>query len=87
VIEGRRTHGQALQSYHAFSAAHGWKFALLLRLQRTVPRIAPRLLGAGLRAMQAKRFLDWSFGQYLNIAHPAFVGTGAGTRTARLLAA
>jgi hypothetical protein len=31
--------------------------------------------------MRAKRFLDWSFGHYLNIAHPSFVGTGSGTGT------
>jgi hypothetical protein len=24
--------------------------------------------------MQAKRFIDWSFGHYLNVAHPDFVG-------------
>jgi hypothetical protein len=27
--------------------------------------------------MQSKRFIDWSFGHYLNIAHPDFVGVGA----------
>jgi hypothetical protein len=53
----------------------------MLRVQRAVPRVAPRLLGVTLKAMQAKRFIDWSFGHYLNIAHPSFVGTGAGTRT------
>jgi len=25
--------------------------------------------------MQAKRFIDWSFGHYLDIAHPDFVGS------------
>jgi hypothetical protein len=57
----------------------------MLRVQRAVPRIAPRLLGVTLKAMQAKRFVDWSFGHYLKIAHPSFVGTGAGTRS-RVLA-
>jgi hypothetical protein len=46
----------------------------MLRVQRAVPRVAPRLLSGGLRAMQAKRFVDWSFGHYLKIAHPEFVG-------------
>ena len=41
-------------------------------MQRLVPRVAPRLLAPGLRAMQAKRFVDWSFGHYLNIAPPEF---------------
>ena len=26
--------------------------------------------------MERKRFVDWSFGHYLNIAHPHFVGQG-----------
>jgi flavin-dependent dehydrogenase len=81
VIEGRQTREQALARYHEFSAAHQWKFDWMLRVQRAVPRIAPRLLGVSLKAMQARRFIDWSFGHYLNIAHPSFVGTGAGTRT------
>ncbi len=45
-------------------------------VQRTVPRVAPRLLAGGLRAMAAKRFVDWSFDHYLNIAHPSFVAEG-----------
>jgi flavin-dependent dehydrogenase len=85
VVEGRQSREQALTRYHAFSAAHQWKFDWMLRVQRAVPRIAPRLLGVTLKAMQAKRFVDWSFGHYLKIAHPSFVGTGAGTRS-RVLA-
>jgi hypothetical protein len=42
-----------------------------------VPRVAPRLLGPSLRAMASKRFVDWSFGHYLGIAHPDFVNAGA----------
>jgi flavin-dependent dehydrogenase len=84
VIEGRQTRELALARYHEFSAAHRWKFDALLRVQRAVPRVAPRLLGVSLRAMQSKRFLDWSFGHYLNIAHPSFAGTGAGTESRAL---
>jgi hypothetical protein len=32
--------------------------------------VAPRVLGLGLQAMSAKRFVDWSFGHYLAIAPP-----------------
>jgi flavin-dependent dehydrogenase len=81
VIEGSQTRRDALTRYHAFSAEHGWKFAWMLRVQRLVPRVAPRLLGHSLRAMQSKRFIDWSFGHYLNIAHPDFVRAGV-TRAA-----
>jgi flavin-dependent dehydrogenase len=77
VVEGRQSAAEALRRYHAFSAAHGWKFGSLLQVQRLIPRVAPRLLGVSLRAMGAKRFVDWSFGHYLEIAHPRFVAQGA----------
>jgi len=73
VIEGRQTRAQALARYHAFSAAHARPFAWMLRVQRLVPRVAPRLLAGSLRAMESRRFLDWSFNHYLALAHPRFV--------------
>ncbi len=72
VIAGECAREQALRSYHDFSAGHAAAFAWMLRVQRLVPKIAPRLLAGGLRAMQAKRFVDWSFNHYLGIAHPDF---------------
>jgi menaquinone-9 beta-reductase len=42
----------------------------MLRAQRLVPRVPPRLLAHGLRAMQCRRVVDWSFGHYLRIAPP-----------------
>jgi digeranylgeranylglycerophospholipid reductase len=77
VLEGRSSREQALAQYHAFSAAHSRPFAWMLRVQRLIPRVAPRLLCGGLRAIDRRRFLDWSFGHYLEIAHPRFVGTPA----------
>jgi hypothetical protein len=58
-------------------------------VQRTVPRIAPRLLAPALGAMGTKRFVDWSFHHYLEIAHPRFVGGGSRpvAASARLAAA
>jgi menaquinone-9 beta-reductase len=44
--------------------------------QRVVPRVPPRLLHRSIRAMQAKRFVDWSFGHYLEIAPPSFAEAG-----------
>jgi flavin-dependent dehydrogenase len=76
VLEGRQTREQALMRYHAFSAGHALAFRWMLRVQRLIPRIAPRVLGVSLRAMEAQRFVEWSFGHYLNIAHPDFVVTG-----------
>ena len=72
VIEGRSSREQALQRYHRFSAAHEWKFRWMLRTQRLVPRVPPRLLGHALRAMASRRFVDWSFGRYLEIAPPEY---------------
>ena len=77
MLDGRQSREQALARYHAFSAGHARPFAWMLRVQRLVPRVAPRLLAPALRAMGAKRFVDWSFGHYLNIAHPEFVAAAA----------
>src|SRR5919204_2108637 len=74
VIEGRASREDALRRYAAFSASHRWKFESMLRVQRLIPRVPPRLLARGLRAMQRKRFVDWSFGHYLEIAPPDFAG-------------
>jgi flavin-dependent dehydrogenase len=82
VVGGQWTAQEALSRYGAFSAAHASKFEWMLRVQRLIPRVAPRLLGGSLRAMQSKRFLDWSFGHYLNIAHPEFAAAGVPARAA-----
>jgi flavin-dependent dehydrogenase len=76
VIEGEQTRAQALARYHEFSASHAAPFQWMLRVQRLVPRIAPRALAPALRGMGAKRFVDWSFGHYLNVAHPSFAVAG-----------
>jgi digeranylgeranylglycerophospholipid reductase len=87
VIAGEQTREQALSRYHEFSAAHATPFRWMLRVQRLVPRIAPRALAPGLRAMGAKRFVDWSFDHYLGVAHPDFVAAGAQVRRTPALAA
>jgi flavin-dependent dehydrogenase len=74
VVQGRRTREEALRRYGAFSASHEWKFRWLLRTQKAVPRVPPRALHAGLKAMQSKRFVDWAFNHYLDIAPPRFAG-------------
>ena len=42
----------------------------MLRAQRLVPKIPPRLLAPLIRLLGAKRFVDWSFDHYLRIAPP-----------------
>jgi flavin-dependent dehydrogenase len=73
VISGRQTKAAALSRYGAFSAAHRWHFEWMLRVQRLIPRVPPRLLAPGLLAMGNRHFLDWSFNHYLAIAHPSYV--------------
>jgi flavin-dependent dehydrogenase len=72
VITGRQTKESALARYGAFSAKHTFAFESLLRVQRLVPTVPPRLLGPTLHATAVKRFVDWSFNHYLKIADPSF---------------
>src|SRR5215217_7388769 len=83
VVDGRRSREAALARYHSFSASHEAKFRWLLRGQRTVPRVPPRLLHRSIGAMQWKRFVDWSFGHYLAIAPPQFATASPPPREAR----
>jgi len=73
VVDGRSTRAHAMAQYHAFSAAHERKFRWMLRTQKAVPRVPPRLLAPAIRAMGTRRFVDWSFNHYLAIAPPSFV--------------
>ena len=76
VLEGHSSREDALRRYADFSASHRWKFEAMLRVQRLIPRVPPRLLGPAIRAMGTQGFVDWSFGHYLNIAPPAFASAG-----------
>jgi flavin-dependent dehydrogenase len=70
VVEGRQSREAAAASYARFHDAHEWKFRWMLRAQRLVPRIPPRLLGPLIRLLGTKRVVDWSFDHYLRIAPP-----------------
>jgi flavin-dependent dehydrogenase len=72
VIDGRASTETALRRYGEFSARHEWQFEWMLRVQKLVPRVPPRLLATALRGMERSSFVDWSFGHYLRIAHPSF---------------
>jgi menaquinone-9 beta-reductase len=73
VVEGRQSRERAAAAYAGFHDSHEWKFRWMLRVQRLIPRIPPRILGPAIRLMGTKRFVDWSFGHYLSIAPPDFV--------------
>ncbi len=72
VISGRQSKASALERYGAFSAAHRWQFEWMLRVQRLIPRVPPRVLAPTLLALSEKHFVNWSFNHYLGIAHPSF---------------
>jgi flavin-dependent dehydrogenase len=73
VVEGRQSREQAAAAYAEFNDSHEWKFRWMLRAQRLIPKIPPRILGPAIRLMSSKRFVDWSFRHYLAIAPPDFV--------------
>ena len=72
VLEGGLTRSGALARYAAFSDRHLRHYTWLLRVQRLIPRVPPRLLAAALRGMSDEAFVRWSFTHYLRIAHPAY---------------
>lgn len=72
VVEGRSDRGSALHNYARFNARHRQKFEWMLRVQKLIPRVPPRMLAPALRAMSNDAFVRWSFNHYLNIADPSF---------------
>ncbi|MGH2987510.1 MAG: NAD(P)/FAD-dependent oxidoreductase [Solirubrobacterales bacterium] len=72
VAEGRAEPATALRRYRDFSARHEWQFRWMLRVQKLVPRVPPRLLAAALAQMERDSFAGWAFDHYLRIAHPSF---------------
>jgi flavin-dependent dehydrogenase len=74
VLEGRATRAEALRRYGAFSDEHERKFRWMLRAQRAVPSVPPRLLALATRGMASRSFTHWAFEHYLRIAPPEFAG-------------
>jgi flavin-dependent dehydrogenase len=74
VIEGRQSRETALERYERFNESHRWKFDTLLKGQRLVPRVHPRVLSPMLNLLSSKRVAEWALDHYLNIAPPEFAG-------------
>jgi menaquinone-9 beta-reductase len=72
VLEGWQDREAAAARYAEFNDSHEWKFRWMLHVQKLVPKIPPRLLGPLVRLLGNKRFIDWSFSHYLQIAPPEF---------------
>jgi menaquinone-9 beta-reductase len=79
VVEGRQGREQAAARYAEFNDSHEWKFRWMLRVQKLIPRVPPRVLGPLVRLFGAKRFVDWSFGHYLRIAPPELASARPGS--------
>jgi menaquinone-9 beta-reductase len=78
VLEGRQTREQALDRYAGFCDEHRWAFSWLLRVQRWVGRVNPYpAMTTAFELMNRQRFVDWSFGNYLDIAPPEFVAAAS----------
>jgi flavin-dependent dehydrogenase len=78
VLERRRTREQALERYGAFSHGHARAFAWALFMQRTLPRLPPRVLTALLSVMGRERPCRRAFSWYLALASPAHALSGQG---------
>lgn len=74
VLAGRSSRDAALTRYGTFNDAHRWKYEWMLRVQKAVPKVPPRVLGPALRGMSTDAFARWSFNHYLNICPPTIVG-------------
>ena len=70
VLDGTQDRAQALAAYHARSAAQGGFYKRLLRLQRALPAVPPRLLALVFKAVSPQPVVDRAFGWYLDQAHP-----------------
>ena len=70
VVAGERTRADALRRYGAFNDSHEWKFRWMLRTQRWVPRLHPRITRALVGSMRIRPLVEWSFRHYLRIAPP-----------------
>ena len=77
VLDGQQSREQAAERYAAFNDSHERKFRWMLRVQRLVPRVPPRLLGPIIRLMGTRRFVEWSFNHYLNVSPPEFAERSA----------
>ncbi len=77
VIDGRSSRDAALTRYGSFNDSHRWKYEWMLRVQKVVPKVPPRVLGPALKGMSTDGFVRWSFNHYLNICPPSLAGDPA----------
>src|SRR4029079_10671374 len=77
VIERRWSRDAALTRYGSFNDSHRRKYEWMLRIQRLVPKVPPRILGPALKGMRTEGLARWAFDHYLDICPPALAGEAA----------
>ncbi|MBA3301537.1 MAG: FAD-dependent monooxygenase [Thermoleophilaceae bacterium] len=78
VVEGRADRELALRAYGDFSAGHRRQFEWMLRVQKLVPKLPAPVQHGVVGVLGNRRFVSWSFGHYLGIAHPSYAGAARG---------
>ena len=74
---------QALARYHAFSASHAGRSTGCCGSSGWSRGSRRGCSAARCARCERKRFVDWSFGHYLNVAHPDFVARAPSRRAPR----
>jgi digeranylgeranylglycerophospholipid reductase len=82
VVEGHRSRADAEAAYASFHDSHEWKFRWMLRAQKLVPRVPPRVLAPLIKLLGTRWLVNWSFNHYLAIAPPGYAGSKWATGSA-----
>src|SRR3954447_6726905 len=72
VLDGRQAKADALERYHAFSAAHRWKYESIYLAQQSIRHLHGRPLDTLTRIFARPKVSNWTFRHYLEIAPPKF---------------
>lgn len=76
VLDGRQSRATALRRYADFSDSHERAFRVLLRAQRTVPKVPTGPLSAAVGFMSLRGVNRRWMNRYLKAAHPDFLHSG-----------
>ena len=79
VVDGYQSREKALENYAAFSDSHKRQFEILLKIQKAVPKVHPRLV----KPILATVLRQWTFGKYFDFMPSEFASTAQVPATAR----
>ncbi|MFA9401271.1 MAG: FAD-dependent monooxygenase, partial [Acidobacteriota bacterium] len=78
ILDGRQTRDGALAGYESFNRSHRRKFDWLLKGQKALPLLPPRLVRPIMATVGVRPVADFFFNTYLDIAPPGFLGPPSG---------